>query len=75
MSQSRPRSALEALTNLVVGFGLAVILQPGLFPAIGIRATFTQSLQSGLAFTALSVVRSYTIRRLFNQSDSQGERS
>ena len=36
-----------------------------LFPAFGFTVTFRQNLAIGLVFTAVSIVRSYTLRRLF----------
>ena len=65
MSQSRTMSLVEAVTNVVVGYGLAVALQLLLFPAFGLYPTLGQSLQIGGWFTLLSLLRSYALRRLF----------
>lgn len=65
MSQPRVLSAFEALTNVLVGYGLAVALQLTLLPMIGLSVTAAQSLQLGGAFTFASLVRSYALRRLF----------
>jgi hypothetical protein len=46
-------------------------VQLGLFPAVGIRMTLVQSLQTGLAFTLVSVLRSYTVRPLFNRIEGR----
>lgn len=67
MSQSRTTSLIEAVANVMVGYGLAVALQLVLFPAFGLHSTIGQSLHIGLAFTVLSVVRSYVLRRLFER--------
>ena len=67
MSQSRTSSLIEALANVGVGYGLAVALQLILFPAFGLHPTLAQSLHIGLAFTVLSVIRSYVLRRLFER--------
>jgi hypothetical protein len=58
-------SAVEAVTNVLVGYGLAVGLQLLLFPAFGLYPTLGQTLQIGGWFTLLSLLRSYALRRLF----------
>ena len=67
MSQSRSRSALEAATNVIVGYWLAVGVQLAAFPALGIAATARQSLGLGLVFTVVSLLRGYLLRRLFDR--------
>lgn len=67
MSQSRRMSLVEAVTNLLAGYGLAVGLQLLLFPAFGLHPTMGQSLAIGGWFTLLSLLRSYTLRRLFER--------
>ena len=64
MRQSRLMSLVEALTN-VVGYGIGVAMQTVLFPVFGFSVTLRQNLAIGLVFTAVSIARSYTIRRLF----------
>ena len=64
--QSRTRSALESVTNVVVGYSVAVVAQIVVFPWFGIHASLGDNLGIGLVFTAVSLVRSYTLRRLFN---------
>lgn len=65
MSQSRTLSALEAVTNVAVGWLIAVLTQLLVFPVYGLSVTITQNLQIGLVFTAVSLVRSYALRRVF----------
>lgn len=67
MSQSRRMSAVEAVANVFVGYALAVGVQFLVFPAFGLRVGFVENLGIGLIFTAVSLVRSYAIRRLFNR--------
>lgn len=64
--QSRWMSLLEAATNIVVGYCLAVLTQLVVFPLFGLRATFSENLLIGGVFTLISLVRSYLLRRLFN---------
>ena len=66
MSQPRMMSAVEAVTNAVVGYALAVATQAVAFPVLGLQATPRQSLALGAIFTAVSLARSYVLRRLFD---------
>ena len=65
MRQSRVMSLVEAVANVVVGYGVAVGVQIILFPVFGLGVTVRQNLVIGLVFTAASVVRSYLLRRIF----------
>lgn len=67
MSQSRKVSLLEAATNVAVGYGLAIVTQMIVFPWFGIEAGLEDHLAIGLAFVAVSLVRSYVLRRLFDR--------
>ena len=64
MRQSRVMSLVEAVANVVVGYGVAVVVQIILFPVFGLGVTVRQNLVIGLVFTAVSVVRSYSLRRI-----------
>jgi len=59
-------SLVEALSNVVVGYALAVATQVAVFPLLGIGLRTRQMLIVGLVFTVVSIVRSYLLRRLFN---------
>jgi hypothetical protein len=74
MSQSRAVSLVEALTNVVVGYALAVATQFAVFPLIGVEIRTRQMLVVGLVFTAVSIIRSYVLRRLFNRLGAKGQR-
>ena len=67
MSQSRSMSLVEAVANVAVGYALAVAAQLLVFPVMGLSVTFQQTLTIGLLFTALSIARSYLLRRLFER--------
>lgn len=64
--QSKIDSALEALTNIAIGAGIALLAQIVWFPIIGKSFTLTENLMTTAFFTLVSFVRSYGIRRLFN---------
>ena len=65
MKQSRGMSLLEAVTNVLVGYGVAVATQWLVFPLFGLHATLQENLVIGLVFTVVSLVRSYLLRRAF----------
>lgn len=66
MSQSRRMSAVEAVTNVIVGYFVAVATQIAVFPLFGIHAALSDNLAIGALFTLVSLARSYALRRLFN---------
>lgn len=65
MKQSRRMSLVEALTNVAVGYGIAVMAQMAIFPLFGLHATLAQNLTMGAVFTVVSIARSYVLRRVF----------
>jgi hypothetical protein len=66
--QSRWMSFVESVTNIVVGYGLAVLTQIIVVPFFGLHASLSENLLIGGLFTVISLVRSYLLRRLFNGS-------
>jgi hypothetical protein len=56
---------VEAIATVLVGYGLAVTTQAVVFPIFGLQATLRENLAIGGIFVAVSVVRSYMLRRLF----------
>jgi len=67
MTQSRRMSFVEAVTNVAVGYVLAVATQVVVFPWFGIAATASEHLAIGLAFVGVSLARGYLLRRLFER--------
>ena len=67
MAQSKRGSLIEAVTNTVVGYGLAVATQFAVFPVFGLRVGVVEDLGLGLIFAAVSLIRGYALRRLFNR--------
>ena len=65
MKQSRRMSLVESLANVLVGYGVAVVTQMLVFPLFGLAVTVSENLLIGLVFTAVSIVRSYALRRGF----------
>ena len=78
MKQSRAMSLVEAMANVVVGYGVAVVTQILIFPVLGLHATLAQNLKMGLVFTGISIIRSFALRRLFERirvSSRSGDRA
>jgi hypothetical protein len=65
VKQTRLMSMIEAITNVVVGYGLAVVTQMLVFPVFGLHTTLAQNLKLGLIFTGISLIRSFALRRAF----------
>ena len=53
------------MTNVLIGYGVAVATQMLVFPLFGLHATLQENLLIGLIFTAVSLIRSYLLRRVF----------
>lgn len=65
MTQSRRLSLIEAVTNVVLGYALAVVTQIVVFPLFGLQVSLGDNLAIGGAFVAISLLRSYALRRAF----------
>ena len=65
--QSRSMSLVESIANVVVGFGIAVLTQIAVFPIFGLQASLADNLVIGLVFTAVSIARSFALRRVFEE--------
>jgi hypothetical protein len=66
-SQSRRMSLVEASANVAIGYAIAVVAQIVIFPWFGIAVGLPQHLGIGAAFTVVSLVRSYVLRRCFER--------
>lgn len=67
MTQSRRMSLVEAATNVVVGYVLAILTQMAVFPLLGFEVALGTHLVIGIAFVAVSLIRGYALRRLFER--------
>ena len=64
--QSRLSSFIESVINVLIGYGVALLSQIIIFPLFDIHVSLQTNLWIGAWFTAISLVRSYVIRRYFN---------
>ena len=72
MKQSPRMSLIEAITNVAVGFGLALLTQILVFPLFGLQVSLGENLAIGGLFTLASIARSYTLRRAFEAIRARG---
>jgi hypothetical protein len=67
VSQTRKGSLVESTANIAVGFGINYGANLALLPVMWDAAhPAASSFHIGLVFTAISLVRSYVLRRWFN---------
>lgn len=70
--QSKRASLAEAITNTLVGYCVAIAAQVAIFPLFGIHISPASHASIGALFTLVSLVRSYTLRRLFEALRVEG---
>ena len=64
--QSRLMSLVEAWANVFVGYWVSVAANFVVLPWFGFDVSAGQAIGMGVIFTAISLVRSYLLRRWFN---------
>jgi len=65
--QSKKDSLKESITNVIIGYMVALVSQILIFPIVGVDASIDQNLVIGVYFTIISLLRSYLVRRYFNK--------
>lgn len=73
MKQSRRMSLVESLANVAVGYGVAVLTQIVVFPFFGLYVSLADNLVMGAVFTIVSIARSFTLRRVFEEFRMRSE--
>ena len=58
-------SLVEAITNVAVGYLVAVLTQILVFPLFGLDVSLSHNLALASVFTLISIFRSYALRRVF----------
>lgn len=64
--QTKTQSLIESLTNITIWYITALISQIIIFPLFNIEVSILDNLLIGFFFTVISLVRSYSVRRYFN---------
>ena len=67
MGQRKIISLTESAVNVLVGYLVACVSQIIIFPFFDIHIPIEDNFLIGLWFTVISIIRSYTVRRLFNR--------
>jgi hypothetical protein len=67
-------SLVESLANVAVGYGIAVLTQIAVFPFFGLHVSLADNLVMGAVFTIVSIARSFTLRRVFEDFRVRSER-
>jgi len=65
--QSKKMSFLESIINILIGYIIATASTYVILPLYGYDVTTSHALSISLAFTGISLVRSYALRRVFNR--------
>ena len=65
--QSRRHSFVESVTNVAIGYGVALASQLAIFPVFEIHVPLSDNLLIGAWFTLVSIARSYMVRRWFTR--------
>jgi len=65
--QSKKFSLIESISNVIIGYLVALISQLLVFPLFKINVSLKTNIYIGLWFTGISIVRSYILRRIFNK--------
>jgi membrane protein implicated in regulation of membrane protease activity len=71
MAQTRTKSALEAIANVAFGLVVAFLANLVILPLVGLPVSLSQASWISAAFTLVSLVRSYALRRFFNLLDQK----
>ena len=73
--QTKYQSLIESITNILIGYLTALLSQVLIFPLFNIYVTFQDNLLIGLYFTIISLIRSYLVRRYFNNRSKNARRN
>lgn len=72
MTQSRTHSMIEAVAGTAIGFAVSMAASFVVYPMHGHKFSPAEVTSITLIFTALSVVRGYIVRRVFNKLHKRG---
>jgi hypothetical protein len=72
MKQTRRASFIEAWFSVAIGYGVALASQIIVFPWFDIHIGLSENIAIGLVFTAISIVRGFAVRRLFEHLRVKG---
>ncbi len=64
--QSRKYSLIESISNVCIGYGVALLSQIIIFPFFDIQVSIKDNIYIGIWFTIISILRSFILSRVFN---------
>ena len=67
--QTKKQSFIESLTSTTIGVIIGIVLNLTILPIFGYPVSLSDSLWISVIFTAVSVIRSYAVRRIFNSKE------
>jgi len=67
MKQTKRKSLIESVIQTVLGLLTSIMIQLIIYPMMGIPVTFSQNLIITAVFFAVSIVRGYAVRRIFEK--------
>jgi len=65
--QTKKQSLIEVITNIAIGYFIALLSQIVIFPFFGINISIQDNLLIGFWFTLIAIIRGYVVRRAFNK--------
>ena len=74
MTQSRRGSAIESSASTAIGFIVSWTVTAPILAAFGWHASASQAFGVTAIYTAISFVRGYAVRRLFNSIHNKGRK-
>ena len=74
MTQTKTQSAVESVANVAIGYGVSLAANAAILPLFGIAISTADNLAIGAIYTAISIVRSYCVRRVFNDLGNRRRR-
>lgn len=66
MIQTKKQSAVESVANVAIGYGVSLVANATILPLFGIAISLSDNIAIGAIYTAISIARSYCVRRAFN---------
>jgi len=66
--QTKRQSLFESMVNVSIGFTISLVATFVVFPLFDVVSTPSKNVGITIFYTVISVVRSYLVRRYFNNS-------
>jgi len=65
--QTKKKSLIESTAQTVIGLATSILIQILLYPLMGIPVTLFQNVIITAVFFAVSIIRGYFVRRIFEK--------